>query len=113
MEFRSPAPIQSMASAIAAAIRPKRVVLFGSHATGSAGPDSDVDFLIVQERPFQNEQARADALVQAWEALAPFRVPTDLLLYSEDEVTHWADTTNHLIARAMRSGTVVYERSDS
>jgi predicted nucleotidyltransferase len=104
-------PIDSMAAAVVAAVRPRRVVLFGSHVTGGAGWDSDVDFLIVGNRPFRDERERADVLVRAWEALAPFRVPTDLLLYSEDEVERWADTTNHVVARALRDGRVLYERA--
>ncbi len=99
-----------MAAAVAEAVRPRRVVLFGSHATGEAGRDSDVDFLIVGEHPFRDEGERADALVRAWESLAPFRVPADLLLYSQEEVERWAGTTNHVVARALRTGRVVYER---
>ncbi len=55
-----------MVAAVAEAVRPRRVVLFGSHATGEAGPGSDVDLLIVEDRPFQDERACADELVRAW-----------------------------------------------
>jgi len=32
----------------AAANGPARIVLFGSHARGDAGPDSDLDFLVIE-----------------------------------------------------------------
>lgn len=34
---------------IAERFDPERVILFGSHARGDAGPDSDVDLLVVME----------------------------------------------------------------
>jgi predicted nucleotidyltransferase len=37
---------QAVATLVAAA-NPQRIVLFGSHARGDAGPDSDLDFLVV------------------------------------------------------------------
>jgi len=36
-----------MVQRIVRRFRPERVILFGSHARGEAGPDSDVDLLIV------------------------------------------------------------------
>jgi hypothetical protein len=32
-------------------VRPERVVLFGSWATGDAGPGSDIDLLVVEAAP--------------------------------------------------------------
>jgi predicted nucleotidyltransferase len=40
----------------AAARQPARVLLFGSHARGDAGPDSDLDFLVI-ERDVPNRHA--------------------------------------------------------
>ena len=40
------ADIQRMARRIVRLFDPERVILFGSHARGEAGPDSDVDFLV-------------------------------------------------------------------
>lgn len=41
------AEIQHLSDEIAAAYRPKRIILFGSYAYGSPTPDSDVDLLVV------------------------------------------------------------------
>ena len=100
-----------MVRAIAEAARPQRVVLFGSHARGDAAPGSDVDLLVVEDGPFRDEGHRADEMVRLWNALAPFRTPTDLLVYSADEVDKWGATTNHVVARALREGVVLFERS--
>ncbi|MDT0631068.1 nucleotidyltransferase domain-containing protein [Rubrivirga sp. S365] len=102
-------PLRQMIAAVAEAVRPRRVVLFGSHAAGGAGEDSDVDLLVIEDGPL-DEAGRADEMVRLWEALAPFRVPADILVYTEEEVAQWGATTNHAVAHALREGTVVYER---
>ena len=39
--------IQDLADRIARQFDPEKIILFGSHATGASGPDSDVDLLVV------------------------------------------------------------------
>jgi len=39
--------IREMVRRIAAQFHPDKIILFGSHTRGKAGPDSDVDILIV------------------------------------------------------------------
>lgn len=109
MEAASP-PFSAIAEAIVAAVNPRRVILFGSHATGRAGPHSDVDLLVVEDGATLDGQARWDETVRVQQALAPFRLPKDILVYAEGEVEWWGATTNHVVARALREGRVLYER---
>ena len=39
--------IREMVNRIVRRFDPEKVILFGSYATGKAGPDSDVDLLVV------------------------------------------------------------------
>lgn len=43
--------IRRYCDAIAAAFKPQRIILFGSHAYGKPTPDSDVDLLVVMAKP--------------------------------------------------------------
>jgi predicted nucleotidyltransferase len=43
--------IQRYCTAVAAAFKPQRIILFGSHAYGTPTPDSDVDLLVVMPKP--------------------------------------------------------------
>jgi len=101
--------IGKMASEIARAVDPARIVLFGSWARGQANPGSDVDFLVVEREPFGPERSRRREATRIWRCLAPFRVPTDILVYSLGEIAHWKDSTHHVIARALREGRTLYE----
>jgi predicted nucleotidyltransferase len=103
--------IQAVVEAVVRAARPERVVLFGSWARGDAGPESDIDLLVVEADPFTRGRSRRREAARVSRALAGFLVPIDLLLYSADEVERWRDTPNHVVARAAREGQIVYERS--
>ena len=101
--------LQEMTDAIVEAVKPQRIILFGSHARDQAGPDSDVDLLIVEDRPFGVDRSRRQEMGRIRKALSPFRIPKDILVYSTDEVAKWSCTTNHVVARAVREGRLLYE----
>ncbi len=102
--------VREMAEVIVAAANPRKIVLFGSQAQGAAGPGSDVDLLVVEDEPFGPGRSRRREMARLSRLLARFRLPQDILVYSAEETEHWAKTRNHVIARALREGRVVYER---
>lgn len=75
MQQVTPELIAQMAAAIVREVDPEAVVLFGSHARGQAGPDSDVDLLVVEAEPFGAERPAEKAL-KARRALAGTEYPT-------------------------------------
>jgi len=102
--------LQRMTAALVEAADPEQVILFGSHARGEAGPDSDVDLIVVEAEPFGPERDRFAEALRLWRTLDGFRVAADVLVYSRDEVEYWRDSLNHVLARALREGRVLYER---
>jgi transcriptional regulator with XRE-family HTH domain len=80
-EAGSPIPdvndtIDRMARVIAERFHPERIILFGSHARGTASPDSDVDLLVVME--VEGSKRRTGARIGA--ELHPFRLPKDIVV---------------------------------
>lgn len=102
--------IQEMAAVVAREVKPEAIVLFGSHARSDARPDSDVDFLVVEETPFGPDKDRRREMTRLWRALAGFAVAKDILVYSHEEVERWRGARNHVIARALREGRILYGR---
>jgi len=102
--------VQEMTDIIVEATSPRKVVLFGSHARGSAGPGSDVDLLVIEDDPFGPGRSRRREMARLSRLLARFPVPQDVLVYTAEETEHWASTRNHVVARALREGKVLYER---
>ena len=89
-------------------ISPEAIVLFGSHATGQARPDSDIDLLVIEAAPFGAGRDRRKEMARLWQSLARFPVAKDILLYSREEVKRWRNARNHIIARALREGRLLY-----
>lgn len=64
------------------ATRVERVIVFGSRATGTAGPDSDVDLVLIDPR-FEGVKSfkRSPPFRRHWPAL----LPVDMLCYTPAE----------------------------
>lgn len=104
------ATLARMVDAIVDEVSPERVILFGSQARGDQERRSDVDLLVIQSEPFDAVGKRDAQSVRLSKRLARFPVPSDILLYARDEVDYWRDSLNHVVARALREGKVLYER---
>jgi predicted nucleotidyltransferase len=84
----------------AAARQPARVLLFGSHARGEAGPDSDLDFLVI-ERDVPNRHAE---MVRLTRELHWLRVPVDVLVVSEAYAEDWGGVEGTVVHAALTEG---------
>ena len=102
--------LERMVRVIVDEVDPEQVILFGSRARGDARTDSDVDLVIVEAAPFGPGRNRRAEAARLWRALSGFRVPKDILVFSRTEVDYWRDSLNHVLARALREGKVLYER---
>lgn len=100
--------IREMAETVVREVNPEAVILFGSHATGSASASSDIDLLIIESEPFGPGRDRRRELTRLWRVLSRFPVAKDILLYSRSEVERWRSSRNHVIARALREGKPLY-----
>lgn len=105
----SPEVLRCIVSDIVREVAPEQIILFGSHARNSAGPDSDLDLLVVESEPFGNRSRRAETR-RIRRALWDYLIPMDILVYSRAEVEKWKGAKNHLIARTMKEGKVLYAR---
>lgn len=103
--------VESLRDAVLRQINPLLVVLFGSQAKGTANNDSDIDLLVIDDRPFSPTRSRRRIIGDIRRSIPADRHPVDVLLFDASELQRWRQTTNHVIARALREGVVLYERS--
>ncbi len=96
---------------IVEAIDPEQIILFGSRARGDFRRDSDLDLLIVDSRSFDTTRSRRKEITRIGDLLDVVPLAIDILLHSREEVEYWRDSLNNVIARALREGRVLYERS--
>jgi predicted nucleotidyltransferase len=103
--------LDEMTRAIVREIDPETIVLFGSHARGTGSRDSDVDLLIVVDGEPGGQESRHEQEIRLYRALAHLRPPQDIIIASSEEVEQWRGDLNHVIARAIREGKVIYEKA--
>jgi len=97
--------IREAALALAEAARkPARVILFGSYARGEAGPDSDLDFLVVQRNGFSHRRE----IVRLQDALSPLRIPAEVLVISHEEAAQ-PERAGDAVRDALAEGVVLCE----
>lgn len=76
------------------------VILFGSYARGDAGPESDVDFLVVEP----TLPSRHAEMVRLRQALRPLGIPVDVLVVSRGVFDEWKVLPNNVIYEANLEG---------
>ncbi len=86
---------------------PLRVILFGSHARGTARSDSDVDLLVVMS----GVTDRRRAAVEIRRSLVGVPVPKDIVVATPEDLVRRGDCVGSILRPALREGTIVYERS--
>ena len=103
--------LDQISRAIVHAADPLMVILMGSHSRNGAGPDSDIDLLVVGEPDKSGKWSRRRTVGNIRRGLPRTEVPVDVLFFTPDEVLRWRDANNHVIHHALTEGSVIYERS--
>jgi predicted nucleotidyltransferase len=83
---------------------PAKIILFGSRARGSVGPDSDVDLLVVMDV----EGSKRRQAVEIDLALSDRAFPLDLIVVTPEEFEKYRDVVGHILYPAVREGKVLY-----
>jgi predicted nucleotidyltransferase len=102
--------LASLAERIVRLVKPRQVILFGSQARGTASVGSDIDLLIVGDRPAEETWSRRQEIGRIRRGLPLIGLPIDILLFTPEEVEKWRHTTNHVVSQALREGRALYER---
>ena len=74
--------IQEAANRIALALKPKKIILFGSYARGDATENSDLDLMVIAP---ENYTKRRDMMIKGRDAVGIMGVGVDVLVYSYED----------------------------
>jgi len=99
--------IAEMVRRVVSVCDPERIILFGSHARGTAGPDSDVDLLVV--KPLNGDRRETRLAIRR--ALSGVGLPKDVVVVTPEEVARYQGSAGTIIRVAMRDGKVLYQRA--
>jgi len=98
--------IQCMVRRIVAEFDLDTIILFGSYARGQAGPDSDVDLLVVM--PVKGSKRAQQLAIRA--AVDDIQVPKDIVVSKPEEFRWRKDTVGTIEYPAVREGQVLHAR---
>lgn len=97
------ANIREVGRRLAAEAPDARVVLFGSHARGSATSRSDIDVLVI-EPDVENTALESVRLMRA---VRDLRLPVEIVVVSERKAAEWRDVRGSLVHAALSEGRVL------
>lgn len=98
--------IDRMVRRIVRLFRPERIILLGSHARGTATPDSDVDLLVVM--PVRGRKLEMQLEIR--KALHGIGVPKDIFVTTPEEFAWRKDVVGTIEYPAVREGKVLYAK---
>lgn len=99
--------IQAMVRKIVQQFDPEQIILFGSHARGDAGPDSDVDFLVVM--PVEGSKRAKQIEIRL--ALNSVPIPKDIIVSTPEEFAWRRGIVGTIEEPAAREGKILYAKS--
>ena len=98
--------ISTMVDRIVGAFQPSRIILFGSHARGTATEWSDVDLLVI----LPNVSDKRDTAIDIRRVLGDLPVCKDIVVATPEEVARRGHLVGTVLRSALREGKVLYER---
>lgn len=95
---------------IVSALKPEKIILFGSYANGNPTPDSDVDLLIIME--IRSNYKETYRMVSS--LLYPRQFPVDIIIKTPQEVEEaikGGKDNSFFIREILKTGRVLYDRN--
>jgi len=98
--------LSSAIDKIISMLNPEKIVLFGSHAHGHPGPDSDVDLLVIM----RTELRPAERVRVVSRLLSPRPFPVDIVVRTPVELARDLQRVDPFMRDIVEKGRVLYER---
>jgi predicted nucleotidyltransferase len=103
--FAMGATLEEIVRRLVEAYDPERIYLFGSHARGEAGPDSDYDLLVIVPDDAPPEKRRSRL---AYEVLRGTGVAVDVIVWARDYFERRRQVRASLSAIVEREGKLLH-----
>jgi predicted nucleotidyltransferase len=100
--------IEEIVHRIAERFSPEKIILFGSHARGDAGVDSDIDLLVLFSN-VEDEHARAGQIYAA--LIGCSAIPKDIVVSTTARFERYRNVVNTVYWPAAHEGRILYERA--
>jgi predicted nucleotidyltransferase len=103
-----PAILADIVKRVVEAAVPEKIVLFGSAARGTMGPDSDLDLLVIKGGKFNRHRVTTAIYRNLSGAIG-----VDAVVVTPEEVKRYGDSQCLVIYPALKEGKIVYDSKAS
>lgn len=99
--------IRTAAERISEKFNPTKIILFGSHAKGTATIHSDIDLLVI----FKEVEDRHERAIAIRHLLSDFPVSEDIIVATEQDIKKYKHSVSSVLRFATEEGKTLYERT--
>ena len=99
-----PVLLEELVRRILTVVRPQKIILFGSSARGEAGPDSDLDILVVMPDGIH----RRKTAKTIYRRLGGLGISKDVVVVTESDVREYRENPSLVLYPALREGRELY-----
>jgi predicted nucleotidyltransferase len=96
--------LEEVVRRIVEGVHPLRIILFGSAARDQAGPDSDIDVMVVMPEGTHRRHTAQDI----YRKLGDLRVPVDVVVATPSDLQKHKETIGLIYREVLREGKEVY-----
>jgi len=83
--------------------QPEKIILFGSGARDTMGPNSDLDLLVIKSCDHRRKLA-----MKIYESIGGIGCPVDIIVVTPEDVERYGSSPALVIEPALREGKVLY-----
>ena len=105
----TPAKVNKTIRRIVEIGNPRKIIIFGSYASGRAKENSDLDVLVVKKGPVRNTRLESARLRYK---LGDIMMPMDILVIPESRLTALEKRRDLIYHEALKTGRIVYETAE-
>jgi len=87
---------------------PKKIILFGSQANGTATENSDIDLLVI----FKTVEDKHGRAVAIRSLLSDCLIPVDVIVATEQDIEEYGESIGRVYKPALEEGRVIYEQEE-
>jgi len=96
--------LDDLVARICRVVEPKRIVLFGSSARGTAGPESDLDVLVI----VNDDVPRRKIAMKIYREMVGLGLPVDLVVATDAVIQKYGSSQALIYEPALREGKELY-----
>jgi predicted nucleotidyltransferase len=99
-----PGLLDEISRRIVEAVRPDKIIVFGSAARSEMGPNSDLDLLVVKSGDFH----RGRLAQEIYRHLHGVNAAVDVVVVKPEDIERYGDCPYTVLRPALREGRVIY-----